>query len=152
MPDEITLAESYGSVLSDAQVTCVIVQFHGFANRAGFTNIMETGLAYYAAHATPEPSWGWMGAVPRAVQEWLTTNWNIRAFKVGVRKVSLVAAENVLGQIATQQYVQNTTACQDQYEIATATYSSLKAAKQGPRANFKLKLFRKSLNHTRTSC
>lgn len=137
MPDEVVLAEPYGSVLADAQVPCVIVQFHGFANRTEFMNIMETGLAYYEAHATPEHPWGWigdvrhMGAIPQAVQEWLTTSWNIRAFKAGVREVSIVVAENVLGQMATQQYVQNTTARQDQYEIATATYPSLAAAKRG---------------------
>ncbi|HEX8506946.1 MAG TPA: hypothetical protein VF630_16395 [Hymenobacter sp.] len=144
MPDAIILAESYGSVLADARVPCVIVQFHAFANRAEFVNIMETGLAYYAAHATPKRPWGWigdvrrMGAIPQAVQDWLTTDWNVRAFQAGVREVSIVVAENVLGQLATQQYVRNTTARQDQYEIATATYPSLVAAKQGARAAFLL--------------
>ncbi|MBJ6107723.1 hypothetical protein JAO73_01785 [Hymenobacter sp. BT523] len=144
MPDEVILSESYGSVLVDALVPCVIVQFHGFANRAEFINIMETGLAYYEAHATAEHPWGWigdvrrMGAIPKPVQDWLTTDWNIRAFKAGVREVSIVVAENVLGQLATQQYVQNTTARKDQYEIATATYPSLEAAKQGARAAFLL--------------
>lgn len=140
MPDKIVLADSYGSVLADARIPCVIVQFHGFANQAEFMNIMETGLAYYEAHATAEQPWGWvgdvrrMGAIPRAVQDWLTTDWNPRAFNAGVREVSIVVAENVLGQLATQQYVQNTTARRDQYEIATATYPSLNAAKQGARA------------------
>jgi hypothetical protein len=144
MPDEVVLSESYGSVLADAQVPCVIVQFHGFANRAEFMNIMETGLAYYEAHAAPGQPWGWigdvrhMGAIPQAVQDWLTTSWNIRAFNAGVREVSIVVAQNVLGQMATQQYVQNTTARKDQYEITTATYPSLKAAKEGARAAFLL--------------
>jgi hypothetical protein len=139
MPDAIVFAEPYGSVLADARVPCVIVQFHGFANRDEFVNIMDSGLAYYEAHATPENPWGWigdvrhMGAIPQAVQEWLARNWNIRAFQAGVREVSIVVAENVLGQLATQQYVQNTTARKGQYEIATATYPSLAAAKQGAR-------------------
>ena len=47
MPDEIILAESYGSVLADAHVPCVITQFHGFANSTEFKRIMETALAYY---------------------------------------------------------------------------------------------------------
>jgi hypothetical protein len=144
MPDEVILAEPYGAVLADAHVPCVIVQFHGFANRAEFIRIMETGLAYFEAHASAEQPWGWigdvrrMGAIPQAVQDWLTTTWNIRAFRAGVREVSIVVAENVLGQLATQQYVRNTTARQDQYEIATATYPSLEAAKQGAREAFLL--------------
>ncbi|HEX8326646.1 MAG TPA: hypothetical protein VF629_03835 [Hymenobacter sp.] len=144
MPDDVVLAESYGSVLADAAVPCVIVQLHGFANRAAFTHLMETGLAYYEARATPERPWGWigdvrrMGAIPQAVQEWLIADWNVRAFQAGVREVSIVVAENVLGQLATQQYVRNTTARRDQYEIVTANYPSLEAAKQGARAAFLL--------------
>jgi hypothetical protein len=41
MPDKVILAEPYGSVLADAHVPCVIVQFHGFANRTEFQHIME---------------------------------------------------------------------------------------------------------------
>ncbi|HEX8426815.1 hypothetical protein [Hymenobacter sp.] len=139
MPEEIILTESYGSVLVDSQVPCVIVQFHSFANRTEFKNIMETGLAYYAAHSQSLRPWGWigdvrnMGAIPQAVQDWLTTDWNVRAFTAGVREVSIVVAENVLGQLATQMYVKNTQARQDQYAIRSAYYSSLEEAKQGAR-------------------
>ena len=139
MPDEVVLAEPYGSVLADANVPCVTVQFHGFANRTEFQHIMETGLAYYEAHAHSERPWGWigdvrrMGAIPQAVQDWLTTDWNLRAFAAGIREVSIVVAENVLGQMATQLYVQNTQDRQDQYEIHSAYYPSLEAAKQGAR-------------------
>jgi hypothetical protein len=137
MPDTLVLAESYGSVLADARVPCVIVQFHGFANAAEFKNIMETGLAYHIAHSSLTQPWGWvgdvrhMGAIPQAVQDWLTTDWNVRAFAAGIREISIVVAENVLGQMATQQYVQKTTAHQEQYEIEPAYYSSLAQAKQG---------------------
>ena len=140
MPDTLVLAESYGSVLADATVPCVIVQFHGFANAAEFKHVMETGLAYYTAHSSPEQPWGWvgdvrhMGAIPQAVQDWLTTDWNLRAFAAGIREISIVLAENVLGQMATQQYVQKTAARQDQYEIEPAYYPSLAQAKKGAAA------------------
>jgi hypothetical protein len=140
MPEEIILAEPYGSVLADRAVPCVIVQFHGFANSTQFKHIMTTGLAYFTAHAQPAQPWGWvgdvrrMGAIPKEVQHWLIAEWNLRAFEAGVREVSIVVAENVLGQLATQFYVQNTTARQDQYEIYTAYYPSLEAAKHGAQA------------------
>ena len=140
MPDTVVLAESYGSVLADAKVPCVIVQFHGFANRTEFKHIMETGLAYYLAHHRSEQPWGWvgdvrhMGAIPQAVQDWLASDWNLRAFAAGIREVSIVLAENVLGQMATQQYVQHTKAQRDQYELESAYYSSLAAAKKGDAA------------------
>ncbi|GAB3298857.1 hypothetical protein [Hymenobacter tenuis] len=139
MPEEIILAEPYGSVLADAQVPCVIVQFHGFANTTEFKNIMETGLAYYRVHSQVLRPWGWigdvrqMGAIPQAVQQWLTTDWNRRAFSAGIREVSIVLSANVLGQLATQHYVKSTHAQLDQYEINSAFYPSLEAAKQGAR-------------------
>ena len=75
-----------------------------------------------------------MGAIPQAVQDWLTADWNLRAFAAGIREVSIVLSKNVLGQMATQQYVQNTAARQDQYEINSVYYPSLPAAKAGARA------------------
>jgi hypothetical protein len=140
MPDTVVLAESYGSVFADARVPCVVVQFHGFANAAEFKNIMDTGLAYYLAHSSSTQPWGWvgdvrhMGAIPQAVQDWLTADWNLRAFAAGIREISIVVAENVIGQMATQQYAQKTVAHQDQYEIEPAYYPSLAHAKQGAAA------------------
>lgn len=139
MPDEIILTEKYGSVLVDRQVPCVVVQFHSFANSTEFKHVMETGLAYYAAHSRPEKPWGWVGdvrqmsAIPKQVQDWLTTDWNVRAFTAGIREVSVVQAENISGQLATQEYVRNTAARLSQYELHSVHYPSLKAAKQGAR-------------------
>jgi hypothetical protein len=139
MPDEMILEEAYGCVLVDARVPCVIIQFHGFANQKEFKHAMETGLAYYAQHNTPEKPWGWIGdvrhmsAIPREVQQWLVTDWNLRAFQAGIRQVSVVQAQNVLGELATQAYIRNTAARRNQYEIYSVYYPSLRAAKQGAR-------------------
>ncbi|MDF7815701.1 hypothetical protein [Hymenobacter sp. YC55] len=63
MTDAVILEEPYGSVLVDARVPCVIVQFHGFANKTQFMHAMETGLAYYVQYSTPARPWGWIGDV-----------------------------------------------------------------------------------------
>jgi hypothetical protein len=65
------------------------------------------------------------------VQVWLITDWNLRTFQAGIREVSVVQAENVIGELATQEYIRNTVARRDQYEIYSVYYPSLKAAKQG---------------------
>ena len=122
MPEERILTEPYATVLADPAVPCVIVQFLGFANSAEFRRVMETALAYFAAHTHPDRPWGWVGdvrqmsAIPQDVQDWLTTHWNQRAFAAGIREVSIVVAGSVLGNLATQQYVTNTQAHQDQYK------------------------------------
>jgi hypothetical protein len=100
---------------------------------------MDTGLAYYAQQSTSEQPWGWIGdvrhmsAIPRQVQQWLVTDWNLRAFQAGIRQVSVVQAQNVLGELATQAYIRNTAARRNQYEIYSVYYPSLRAAKQGAR-------------------
>ncbi|MDF7815700.1 hypothetical protein [Hymenobacter sp. YC55] len=67
------------------------------------------------------------------MQDWLVTDWNLRAFRAGIREVSVVQAENVLGALATQQYSRNTAARRNEYEIYSVYYPSLQAAKQGAR-------------------
>ena len=100
---------------------------------------MDTGLAYYAAHSRPQKPWGWVGdvrqmsAIPQEVQNWLTTDWNVRAFTAGIREISVVQAQNIIGQLATQEYVRKTATRLSQYELHAVYYSSLPAAKQGAR-------------------
>ena len=140
MSDQIIFTESYGSVLADESVPCVIVQFHGFANRDQFKHIMDSGLAHYLAHSTPGQPWGWvgdtrqMGAIPKEVQQWLTDDWNLRAYAAGIREISIVVSENVFGQLATQQYAHKTEVTTDKYELEPAYYDTLDSAKLGAAA------------------
>ena len=139
MPDQVIFSAAYGSVLADAEVPCVIVQFHGFANSTQFKQVMDTGLAYYEAHNSAAQPWGWvgdtrqMGAIPKDVQHWLVNDWNLRAYTAGIREISVVVSENVFGQLATQQYAQTTLAPPQPYELVPAYYPTLDAARQGAR-------------------
>lgn len=72
-----------------------------------------------------------MGAIPKEVQQWLAKNWNLRTYATGIREISIVVAQNVFGQIVTQQYARQTVAKQDTYAIVPAYYESLEAAKAG---------------------
>lgn len=111
--------------------------FNGFANSTQFKHIMESGLAHYVAHATAARPWGWvgdtrhMGAIPQAVQQWLTDDWNPRAYAAGIREISIIVSENVLGQLATQQYAQRTTTRQETYELEPVYYPTLAKGKRG---------------------
>lgn len=137
MAEQVILAETYGSVLADEQVPCVIVQFHKFANQQQFKHIMTTGLTYYQAHSSAARPWGWVGdtrdmsAIPKEVQQWLTDVWNVQAYAAGIREISIVVSANIMGQMATQQYVQHTATAVEKYEIEPVYYPSLEAAKQG---------------------
>ena len=127
----------YASALADVKAPCVMVQFHGFANREQFQHIMSSGLAHHQAHRQPGKPRGWvgatrqMGAMPKEVQQWLVEDWNLRAYAAGIRETSVVVCENVLGQMATQQHTQHTAEQQERYELEPAYYDSLETAKAG---------------------
>lgn len=140
MPDQVLFSAPYGSLLLDEQVPCLISQWHGFANRTDFKTLLTFGLTYYQAHSTPAHPWGWvadtrhMSAIPQEVQQWLTQQWNADLFAAGLREMSVVTSDNIFGRLAVTQYAQDTQAQQPQYELATAYYPTLEAAKQGARA------------------
>lgn len=123
----------------DASVPCVITQWHAFANATEFIALQEFALKYFEAHSTPAKPWGWvgdvrrMGAIPAKAQAWLIAEFNPRATAAGLREVSVVVAETVFGQIATQRYIEDTRQHQDRADLRTQLYDSLASAKQGAR-------------------
>lgn len=139
MSDQLIYSEPYGVVLVDASVPCVITQWHAFANATEFIALQGFALAYYEAHSTPDKPWGWvgdvrlMGAIPAKAQAWLIAEFNPRATTAGLREVSVVVAETVFGQIATQRYIDETRHGRDRVDLHTQVYNLLTSAKDGAR-------------------
>jgi hypothetical protein len=137
MSDQVIFSQPYGTVLVDAGVPCVITQWHSFANATDFIALQQFALEYFEAHSTPAKPWGWvgdvrqMGAIPAKAQAWLIAEFNPRATAAGLREVSVVVAETVFGQIATQRYAQDTAQARDKYVLRTIFYPSLASAKAG---------------------
>ena len=137
MSDQVIFSQPYGSVLVDASVPCVITQWHTFANATEFIALQGFALEYFEAHSTAAKPWGWvgdvrqMGAIPAKAQAWLIADFNPRATAAGLREVSVVVAETVFGQIATQRYIAETHQNRDKAALHTQLYDSLVSAKQG---------------------
>jgi hypothetical protein len=137
MSEHLILREPYVTVLADTIVPCIIVQLHAFANREQFQHFMNLGLDYYQRHTSPQQPWGWiadtrqMSAIAQQVQQWLAQDWNVRAYQAGLREMSIVTSQNILGQLATQQYAQLAVAQAAPYVLEPVYYPSLAEAKQG---------------------
>jgi hypothetical protein len=135
MADIVLIEESYGSMLLAREVPCLIVQWHGFANRQQFQSLMDRGLDLYIEEATRTQPLGWLAdtrlisAITPTDQTWLDTVWNPRAYAAGIRHVSFVLAENVFGQIAVQNYTANTEAAAA-YVIEPSHHRTLPEAKR----------------------
>lgn len=134
MSDVVLQAESYGSLLFAPEVPCVMVQWHAFANSQQFRSLMDRSLEAFAEQAQQAWPLGWlmdarqMSAIVPADQIWLETDWNPRAYAVGVRHIGIVSAENIFGRIATQVYIANTVA-QTHYTLEPVALASLDEAK-----------------------
>jgi hypothetical protein len=140
MSETEIFSEPYGRVVVDETVPCVIIQWLGFANRTEFIALQETALRYLEDHATPARPWGMvadvrqMGAIPTEAQLWLVHEFNPRAQAAGLREVSVVPAENVFGQLATQRYIRESTADESEVSIRTVLYPTPEEARDGARA------------------
>lgn len=136
MAEDVIMDESYVLVWADKEVPCIVVQLRAFANRDQFKQLMAAGLAYYQTQSRPTRRWGWiadtrnMSAIPQEVQQWLAEEWNEQAYRTGLREMSIVTSANIMGQLATQQYVQRAMAQTDKYILEPVHYPYLEAAKQ----------------------
>lgn len=134
MPDLLLHAESYGSLLRDAEVPCIIISWHGFANSAQFRFLMDRGLELYAAEATRTQPLGWLAdtrglsAVKLTDQDWLHNDWNSRAAAAGIHHVGFVVPESVFGQITVQNYSSNA-ASATHYTIVPQLHRTVQEAK-----------------------
>lgn len=132
----ILVDEPWVLVWADSSVPCIVVQLRAFANREQFKHLMNAGLAYYQTQSQPARHWGWvadtrhMSAIPSEVQQWLATDWNKQAYQAGLREMSIVLSANVLAQLATQHYAQQSLQA-DTYELEPVYYASLAEAQQG---------------------
>jgi hypothetical protein len=104
------LVTLYGTALADSAVSCVITQWHRFANKTVFIALQSAALAYFEQQSIPARPWGWvgdvrhMGAIPEEAQRWLQDEFNPRALAAGLRVVSVVVAKSIFGKLATQRY------------------------------------------------
>ena len=135
MSDTVVHAETYGSLLFAPEVPCFIISWNGFANSEQFRFLMNRGLELYIAEAARTQPLGWLAdtrnvqAVKPSDQEWMRTDWNVRAQQAGINYVSFVVPETVFGQISVQSYTHNVAETND-YEIETAQHRTLKEAKK----------------------
>ena len=139
MADTVLVAEPYGSMLLTLEVPCLVVQWHGFANRQQFRSLMDRGLALYITEASRTRPLGWLAdtrlisAITPDNQQWLNTDWNPRAYATGIRHVSFVLAESVFGQMSVQSYTVNTEVAAA-YVIEPSHHRTLPEAKRWLRA------------------
>lgn len=127
-------AEPFGELLLLPEVPCLLIRWHGFANSRNLRFLLDKGLTLYQHYRLQYPNLSWLsdtrqfGAMLPADQQWAATDWNRRAYQAGIRNFGFIGPENVFGQIAIQQYSQNT--LHGDYHLGVSYYASLDQAYQ----------------------
>lgn len=134
MSDTVVHTEPFGSLLFAPEIPCFIISWHGFANSEQFRFLMNRGLELYEAEAARTQPLGWLAdtrdvqAVKPSDQEWMRTDWNIRAQNFGIQHVSFIVPETIFGQISVQSYTHNVAEA-NEYDIITSQHRTLREAK-----------------------
>ncbi|MFD1874085.1 hypothetical protein [Hymenobacter bucti] len=134
MADTILHAQPYGALLLAPEVPCLMVAWYGFANSEQFRELMNRGLELYRAEAQRTQPLGWLAdtrghsAIRTADQQWLAADWNLRAYQLGIRHVSFVVPESVIGQITVNTSSSNAMASAD-HPITASQHRTLAEAK-----------------------
>lgn len=134
MADTVLYTQPYGAISLAPEVPCLIVTWYGFANSEQFRELMDQGLALYRAEAQRTQPLGWLAdtrghsAIRTADQEWLTTDWDLRAYLAGIRHVCFVVPDSVVGQITVNTYSSNAVDSAE-HPITTSQHRTLAEAK-----------------------
>lgn len=139
MADTLLYTQPYGAITLAPEVPCLVVSWHGFANSEQFRDLMDQGLALYRAEAQRTQPLGWLAdtrshsAIRTADQEWLTADWDLRAYLAGIRHVCFVVPTSVVGQITINTYSTNAVTSAE-HPITTSLHRTLAEAKAELRA------------------
>lgn len=136
--DSLLFANEIGSLLLDATVPCLLVQWNGFANSRNFRDLMARGLALYQEHAPRFPALGWLSDTRLASAQlpadhaWLVSDWNPPMYAAGLRYTYFVEPESIFGQMNVQQYARNAVSCPD-FRLESAFFATVEEAKDALR-------------------
>jgi hypothetical protein len=115
--DTVPYAQPYGALLLAPEVPCLVVAWYGFANSEQFRGFLNRGLELYRVEAQHTKHLGWLadtrGHIRAADQQWLATDWNLRAYQAGIRHVRFVEPESVSVQITVNMSSSNALASTD---------------------------------------
>ncbi|HAS47420.1 MAG TPA: hypothetical protein DCS93_43485 [Microscillaceae bacterium] len=68
-----------------------------------------------------------LGAVKKAEQAWLSSNWNLRMSDAGLKQLAIIHPDNIFGEVAINTYLENNRGSL-RYALNTKTFKDTKAA------------------------
>ncbi|UII27409.1 hypothetical protein LVD15_02965 [Fulvivirga maritima] len=111
----VLLEKSKGVLEYDESAPCVIGRFTGFMKSDEFRAFLLKGLEYCIQYKPEGKDIMWLADTrSHSVQQkedtdWVATHWNPKALEAGVRYVAFIVPENVFGEMAVKNYMNQST-------------------------------------------
>ncbi|UII21390.1 hypothetical protein [Fulvivirga ligni] len=131
----ILLEKSKGVLEYDESVPCVIGRFNGFMKSEEFRSFLLKGLDYCKQYKPKGKPIMWLADTrAHSVQQkedtdWVATDWNPKALEAGVAYVAFIVPENVFGEMAVKNYM-NQTAKYGKETMHIGMFSTIDQAKK----------------------
>lgn len=110
---------------------CLTINIHGFLTSPQLIKLFESSYRFYTSTAQPKAgvvlNTEKLGAVKKTEQDWLRDTWNLQMYKAGMRKLAVINADNIFGEVAINTLKENIGQAV-RYAIAVKSFKDTKAA------------------------
>ncbi|MBN1116912.1 MAG: hypothetical protein JXA77_06900 [Bacteroidales bacterium] len=106
--------ESFGEIIFNEEVPCVIWKPSKFMNSDQFKKLMTTGIDFYIKKKPDVSNLVWlndsrdMKVIGKEDQKWLEEFVTNQALKYGLKYIAFVLPENVFGKLIVNAYIKST--------------------------------------------
>lgn len=128
--NQVLYKEKNASIEYSVSNQCLTINVHGFLTSTQLVNLFENGYKCYTETAQNTGmvlNAEKLGAVKKSEQDWLKDNWNLQMYKAGLRKLAIINADNIFGEVAINTYQDNMKQAM-RYAIAAKSFKDTKAA------------------------
>lgn len=131
--NQVLYRDKNASIDWNATSQCIVINTYGFLNSQQIVNLFEKSYQEYVTRNQACTSLiinaEKLGAVKKTEQDWLKNAWNQQMFQAGLKKLAIINADNIFGEVAIRTYCKNireTPRC----AIMTKTFKDIKSASQ----------------------
>ncbi|WP_299459641.1 hypothetical protein [uncultured Microscilla sp.] len=129
--NQVLYKEKNATIEYSASNQCLTINIHGFLTSPQLIKLFENGYKLYTTAVQPNTgvvlNTEKLGAVKKAEQDWLRDTWNLQMYKAGMKKLAIINADNIFGEVAINTLKENVNQAV-RYAIAAKSFKDMKAA------------------------
>ena len=131
MSNQVLYKEKNAVIEYSESNQCLTINVQGFLTSSQLIKLFENGYKFYTSTAQPNASvilnTEKLGAVKKTEQDWLRDTWNLQMYKAGMRKLAIINADNIFGEVAINTMKENIGQAV-RYAVAAKSFKDVKAA------------------------